>query len=479
MRYEVLRYAHDVRSAGHPGQLRTKLNVLRRFFWPDMSSEVRQYVEACHVCNTQKKSTRTKRAGMKIHHAGFPMERVHVDILGPFIESNKGHRYILVMIDQFTKWVELAPLVEQTAENVTHALIQDFICRMGCASEIFSDQGRNFESSLFHEICAMFQMAKQRTTPYRPSSNGQVERVNREILFKIRAYLDDKQRDWDQYLPFIAMALRATVNESTGYSPNIMMLGRDVTVPLDLLAGPAPPSVESPQPTSDYVEGLQQRLHDVHAFARGQLSAKLEKRKLLYDRSQYQTTYEVGDLVYVINSASKKGQSRKLQSVFCGPYVVTHRYSDILYQVQGRRERDQFVLHHDRLKLCKDRDIPAWLQRKRAQILQNGPPPILDLDDSLHLESLWPDDSKDAPDQTLLNSGGVLPDSTNSDSFMDLGSDPVGPGDPPSPPAESSDPSLPPLHLPGMRSNRGPVPGRQRHMTRPTRLPTWLQDYTQ
>jgi hypothetical protein len=357
---------------------------------------------------------------------------------------------------------------------------------MGCASEIFSDQGRNFESLLFHEICTIFQMAKQRTTPYRPSSNGQVERINREILFKIRAYLEDKQRDWDRYLPFIAMALRATVNESTGYSANRMMLGRDVTVPLDLLAGPAPPSVETPQVSSEYAENLQQTLHDVHAFARNQLSARLEKRKLLYDRSQFQTAYEVGALVYTINSSSKKGQSRKLQSVYCGPYIVTRRYSEILYQVQGRRERDQFVLHHDRLKLCKDRDIPLWLQRKRAHILQNGPPPVMDLDESLHLESLWPDtpdtpDNSVNPDQTPLIDGEVS--DSNLDPFTDVGFDPAGFGDPSSPPAASCDPPSPPsavpLQLPGMRTNRDPVPGRQRHMTRPTRLPAWLQDYTQ
>ena len=59
------------------------------------------------------------------------MERVHIDILGPLNETSKHNKNILVMVDQFTKWVELKALPEQSAESVARAFIEEFVCRMG------------------------------------------------------------------------------------------------------------------------------------------------------------------------------------------------------------------------------------------------------------------------------------------------------------------------------------------------------------
>ena len=154
------------------------------------------------------------------------MERLHLDILGPFTPSDKGNMYILVMIDQFSKWVELAALPDQKAESVAREFILHFIVTFGCPFEVHTDQGKNFISKLFESLCKSLQVAKTRTTPYHPASNGQVERVNRTLLQMIRCYIEGKTEQWDRDLPLLAMAIRATVNSSTGFTPNMLMLGR-------------------------------------------------------------------------------------------------------------------------------------------------------------------------------------------------------------------------------------------------------------
>ena len=88
---------------------------------------------------------------------------------------------MLVVVDQFT-WVECYALADQTAERVARALVSEFIGRFGCPLELHSDQGRNFESRMFKEVCDLLKIVKTRTTPYRPSANGQVERMNRTIF---------------------------------------------------------------------------------------------------------------------------------------------------------------------------------------------------------------------------------------------------------------------------------------------------------
>jgi hypothetical protein len=478
LRHQVLELAHDIKAAGHPGQLRTKFAVLRKFFWPGISSDIRHFVESCKICNTQKKGRRRMKAGMKLYHAGSPMERVHIDILGPFVESRNGMKYILVMVDQFTKWIELAPLADQTAEAVAQTLVHQFLCRMGCAQQIFSDQGKNFESTLFQEVCSLMEMAKLRTTPYRPSSNGQVERMNREILFQIRAYLETKQCDWDLHLPFIGMAMRARVNESTGFSPNMLMLGREVDLPIDLLAGRRPDMNNADQPSSDFVQKLQNTLHDVHSLARNELHSQLQRRKTLYDRNRHSTTYNVGDMVYVLNSASKKGQSRKLQPIYCGPYIVSHVISEVLYQIEGRRRRNHQILHHDRLRLCIDRDVPLWARRRRTE-LQSGVPTVgVDMDESFDLDALWKDDDESSneegeeeqPEEDLQ--GQPEDNLQNLSDFSSL--DPDISQQSPDATGDSSSPATNTFVFPGSRRHEAVGP---RKMTREVKPPSWMKDY--
>ena len=93
------------------------------------------------------------------------MERVHIDILGPLVETPRGNQYVFVVVDQFSKWVECYALSDQTAETVASTLVTEFLGRLGCPLELHSDQGRNFESRLFKQMCDMLQIAKTRTTP--------------------------------------------------------------------------------------------------------------------------------------------------------------------------------------------------------------------------------------------------------------------------------------------------------------------------
>jgi hypothetical protein len=274
------------------------------------------------------------RAPLQEFTTGATMEKVHMDIMGPFPRSTKGNCYVLVIVDQFTKWVEAVALPDQTAETVARAAVDSFFARFGCPLEITTDQGANFTSQLFTDMCRWLGIAKKRTTPYHPSANGQVERANRTILQMIRCTIEGGQAHWDDRLQQLIGAMRCTVNRSTGFTPNRLMLGREVCQPLEIMTG------EHPQRAcvNSYLADLDKAMRTAHEKARQALREQQRRQKRDYSNRTCEAVYGVGDAVYLANSATKIGQSRKLAPLWKGPLVVTKVLSPVLYQVGSPRK---------------------------------------------------------------------------------------------------------------------------------------------
>ena len=127
LQQEVFRLAHDVKTACHPGIDKILLKLKRLVFWPQVSRDVKLYVSTCAACITSKKPKQKPKAALGEYHAGVPMERVHMDLLGPVPTSAMGHKYVLVLVDQFTKWEECFPLTEQTMEKVAKVSVTFFL----------------------------------------------------------------------------------------------------------------------------------------------------------------------------------------------------------------------------------------------------------------------------------------------------------------------------------------------------------------
>ena len=107
--------------------------------------------------------------------------------------------------------------------------------RFGYSYELFTNQGKNFESGFFRKLCQTLWIHKTRTTPYRPSSNGKVERYNRTVMDAVRCYVNGRPKCWDQYLGPLAGALRSALNRHTGHTANKLMLGREVKIPATIM----------------------------------------------------------------------------------------------------------------------------------------------------------------------------------------------------------------------------------------------------
>ena len=161
LRMRVLYHCHNATEAGHLGNAKTLDRLKQRFYWYGMSKDSNLYVKQCSTSNQVKKSNRTPRSALGTYPAGFPMERIHLDILGPINpRSRSGSSYVLVMVDQFTKWVELAALPAQNAELTAKAFLKHFVVTFGCTLEVHTDQGKNFISDLFLAFCKLMEITR-------------------------------------------------------------------------------------------------------------------------------------------------------------------------------------------------------------------------------------------------------------------------------------------------------------------------------
>ena len=109
MKEEVLQYGHDSQVGGHLGRDKILAMLKRWFLWHGMARDVGLYNKTCRECSVGKQQSRKSKAPLKNYQTGHPGDRVHMDILGPFCQSETGKRYMLMIIDQFSRWVEMVP----------------------------------------------------------------------------------------------------------------------------------------------------------------------------------------------------------------------------------------------------------------------------------------------------------------------------------------------------------------------------------
>jgi len=127
------------------------------------------------------------------------------------------------------------PIRNQETAKVAKVLVDRVFTYMGTPIHILTYRGSNFESQLFNELLKQLQIDNVRTTAYKPSTNGQVERFHRTLNSILAKVVSENQRDWDIHLPYAVAAYRATVHEASGYSPNFLMFGHEVRPPLDVV----------------------------------------------------------------------------------------------------------------------------------------------------------------------------------------------------------------------------------------------------
>ena len=347
---QVLREIHGGRLSGHLGEAKMLHKTRERFYWPGMLRSVSDWCRICPSCAARKRPSQKRCGPLPNLKAGYPLEVIAMDIVGPFPISKSGSKYILVVSDYFTRWVEAFSIPSQDAVTVANRIVDSVFCRWGVPSQLHFDMGAQFESQTIQEISKILGINKTHTTPYHPQCDGLVERLNRTILAMLATMVNDHGESWEDHLAKVCFAYNTSIHSSAGYTPFYMMYGKEARIPADIVYGTP---TRHPQTPSQYAANLRHSLEQAYLLARMAMDTAAQRQKLLYDKKVHGEPYKVDDLVWLLNPVTPKGKSRKLYCPWSGPFCVVKKLSSVVYRIQDTCSRRKCqVVHFDRLKPC-------------------------------------------------------------------------------------------------------------------------------
>ena len=155
----------------------------------------------------------------------------------------------------------------QTAPVVAKTLWEQFLTHYGWPSKILTDRGKSFENNLFRELCALAQVQKLRTTPYRPQSNGSCERFNQMLIRMLGTLPQHAKRNWSEWVYSLTHAYNVTVSQATGFSLSYLMYGRYPILPIDVEFGVTLPDLTAAK-RQNFADNLKARLKWAFKMAR-------------------------------------------------------------------------------------------------------------------------------------------------------------------------------------------------------------------
>jgi hypothetical protein len=203
------------------------------YLWPTLIKDCVEAVEKCHPCQIFSQK-------MRAHHA--PM--FHVIDVGLFTKwgiefttchpaSPRGHCYIIVEIDYFTKWVEAMPMFNNDGETMTLFIFNQIVARFGIPKQIVTDHGSHFQNKMMTELTLNLGLRQEHSSPYYPQVNGQVEAVNKSLKTILQRTINSTKSNWHLMLYSALLAYQTSVKTATGFSPFQLVYRLEVVFPTE------------------------------------------------------------------------------------------------------------------------------------------------------------------------------------------------------------------------------------------------------
>ncbi|GBP22628.1 hypothetical protein EVAR_13908_1 [Eumeta japonica] len=374
-RKQVMVECHDSATAGHGGINKTLHRISQQFYFPGMRRYVINYLKTCVECQRYKPDNLKPMGLLQTPVPAQRFEVVAVDLFGPLPKGPKGERWVMIMEDTASKWIELFPLADATAEACAKVLIEEVFLRFGVPRRMVSDNGVQFVADVMQK--AMFILSvKQNLIPlYHPEANP-VERKNRDLKTQLAILVEGHHNRWPEFLPFIRFAMNTALTKATLKTPAYLTFGRELRSPLT-----AQSDLRSVIEAENYIPQITPyllKLVDTLQNSKESAERQQDLRKSLKDKSRRDGTLIVGDLVLMkthVLSSSIKGVTTKFVPKRDGPYLIHKKVSPTTYLLAypetpdkpiGKYHISDLKKYHAREDACSNVPEPVIPKRRRG-----------------------------------------------------------------------------------------------------------------
>lgn len=211
--------------------------------------------------------------------------------------------------------------------------VTKIILEHGVPEAVLTDQGTNFLNDIFKNTCKLLKINKLQTIAYHPESKDALERSHRTLAEYLRHYINADQTDWDEWIPYAMFTYNTTPHTATEYTPFELVYGHQAEMPTALMKPPKPM-----YNYDDYAQELKERLRATNRIARENIKDEKIKSKKNYDKKTKEIKFQIGDKVLIFDKTLRRKRSKKLESLWTGPYVITEKHSDVNYTVKRGRK---------------------------------------------------------------------------------------------------------------------------------------------
>lgn len=334
----ALHQYHEGTLGGHQGVLRTYNRMRYYVKFKNMLTTIKKYIKSCNQCQRNKSKQKIKLPMCLTTTSSAPFEKIFLDIFSLTSPSHSGNKCVLTLQDDLSKFSQAFPLPNQEANTVARALVENFICVFGAPKYILTDQGSNFISDVFKNVCKLLKITKLQTSAYHPQSNGALEKSHNTLVEFLRTCCEKDYSNWDNWLPYAMFIYNSTPHHSTKLMPYEILFGIVPNIPTGIK-----------QPTEpvynydDYSKELKFRLQSMYNLAKENINKSKNISKRYYDRNSKTHDFNVDDFVLLNN----EGRKDKLSPLRLGPYRITNLISDENIEILiGKKPK---IVHKNRL----------------------------------------------------------------------------------------------------------------------------------
>ncbi|XP_052312616.1 uncharacterized protein LOC112328848 [Populus trichocarpa] len=328
---KALREVHEGICSTHASGHMIARKIQRAgYFWMTLEKDCIDYVRKCHKCQVYSDKVNMPPAPLFNLISPWPFAMWGIDVIGPVNpKASNGHRFILVAIDYFTKWVEANSYAHVTQNVVKRFIEKDLICRYGPPEKMVTDNAQNFNGKMIVELCTKWKIKHSNSSPYRPKMNGAVEAANKNIK-KIIQKMVVTYKDWHEMLPFALHAYRTTVRTSTGITPYSLVYGMEAVMPLEVEIPSLRVLMDSELEEAEWAKVRYEQLNLISekrmaAICHHQLYQK--RMAKAYDKKVRPRLFQEGDLVLKKILSLPGDDQSKWAPNYEGPYIVKKAFS--------------------------------------------------------------------------------------------------------------------------------------------------------